>query len=232
MALETCSNSSMLLHECGSRRRILRLYSNILTHLLLLTPRLSTSPTPVVAPSFKDEAFYLDRLYAENVPDRDATEPIKSVQESKSSMGSRVVVAWNFCCGMAYCAALYCVLHTLLRCCSRAATAMHVILYTIPLTPTLAQHTHDRICYVLCCYTAYFRQQLSCLMFLDAARYLDRGDSYYDFKMRVLMLPTRLTAVVRNVQQQIVMGLLAAIVCTLSYASAYVVSELVGSCNE
>eukprot|EP00953_Heterococcus_sp_UTEX-ZZ885_P037247 19150-Heterococcus_DN1.PRE.1 len=69
-------------------------------------------------------------------------------------------------------------------------------------------------------------------MFLDAARYLDRGDSYYDFKMRVLMLPTRLTAVVRNVQQQIVMGLLAAIVCTLSYASAYVVSELVGSCNE
>jgi hypothetical protein len=66
------------------------------------TVRVSTIPDQVVAPSFEDADLRLDRLYEETVPEPDAPEPIQPVLESKSSKYSRVVTAWNFCCGMAY----------------------------------------------------------------------------------------------------------------------------------
>jgi hypothetical protein len=92
---------------------------------------------------------------------------------------------------------------------------MHVILYTMPLTPTLAQRTHDcYTCYVLCCYTATLWMQICCLMGLDAARCLDTADTYSELKQAVMLLPAKMTAAVRRLQQQIVVPLLAAVVCT------------------
>jgi hypothetical protein len=46
------------------------------------------------------------------------------------------------------------------------------------------------------------------------------------------MLPARMAAVVRSVQQEIAVPLLAAVVCAMSGGSVYLITDLIEDCSE
>jgi hypothetical protein len=66
------------------------------------TARVTTSPELTAKTAFEHEDFHLDRLFDNNVPEPELYKPHVPVPESKSSMGSLVLTAWTFCCGMIY----------------------------------------------------------------------------------------------------------------------------------